>query len=344
MKKRIISILIACTMLASAGCSVTVVRDGNEKISADKAVIEESPERRIEYSFATKDEGIDLLMSNTEYYDGFTQNELDFKMQKKDAKMDEYLDFAREQVLDFTEEEKSAIDRIMSGIEEKIRGNGYVLPEIDPIVFISTTQKEEPGSAAYTHGTQIYFNAKWMTSPDKSDIATLVMAHELFHCLTRSNPGFRKDMYRLIGFTVQDEDFVIPPSAGEFFISNPDVEHHNAYAAFTIDGEKVECFTAFVTTRHFEKEGESFFDYGTTALIPIDGRDVYYTLEDASDFYDVFGKNTGYVIDPEECMADNFSYALIYGLDGIEGKGYETPEIIEGILDYMTGGVSVPHL
>ena len=137
-------------------------------------------------------------------------------------------------------------------------------------------------------------------------------------------------------FTVQDDDFTLPPSVEDYFISNPDVEHHNAYATFTIDGEKKDCYTALVTTKHFEKEGESFFDYMTTALVPVDGSDVYYTPEEVPDFYDVFGKNTGYVIDPEECMADNFSYALIYGLEGPEGEEYPTPEIIQGILDYLS--------
>ncbi len=342
MGRKIIAMLLASTMLMLGGCSVDVTVNENGKVAVDDISSEESSkvdeaQDHIAYSFATKEEGIDLLMSNTEYYDGFTQNDLDYKMQKKGASMDEYLDFAKDQVLDFTEEEKAVIDRIMSEIEDIISENGYVLPELDPIVFINTTQKEECGAAAYTHGTQIYFNAKWFTDPEIGDFATVVMAHELFHCLTRSNPDFRKEMYRLIGFTVQDEDFILPPSALEYYISNPDVEHHNAYATFTIGGEKVDCFTAFLTTKHFEKAGDSFFDYCTTALIPIDGSDVYYTLEDASDFYDVFGKNTGYVIDPEECMADNFSYALIYGAEGKDGKGYETPEIIEGILNYMTG-------
>jgi hypothetical protein len=73
----------------------------------------------------------------------------------------------------------------------------------------------------------------------------------------------------------------------------------------------------------------------TTALVPIDGSDVYYTPEQTSNFDDVFGKNTDYVIDPEECMADNFAMALMYGRKGPQGNGYATPEIINGILDYL---------
>ena len=196
MSKKILAMMLAVMMLFTSGCSAQLAVDKDGNISVDGVPIEEyadelsdligglnkeDEQSRIEYSYATKEEGIDLLMSNKEYYDGFTQNDLDYKMQKKDAVMDEYLDFAKDQVLDFTEEEKSAIDSIMSEIEDKIRENGYVLPELDPIVFISTTQKEECGSLAYTHGTQIYFNTKPMLSADIGDQAKVIMAHELFH-------------------------------------------------------------------------------------------------------------------------------------------------------------------
>ena len=77
-------------------------------------------------------------------------------------------------------------------------------------------------------------------------------------------------------------------------------------------------------------------DYERTALIPTDGTDIYYTREQASNFYEVFGKNTQYVIDPEECMADNFKYAMRYGLRGKDGKGYPNPEIIQGIIDAVS--------
>ena len=45
--------------------------------------------------------------------------------------------------------------------------------------------------------------------------------------------------------------------------------------------------------------------------------------------------HTGYVTDPEECMADNFAYAMLYGKKGKDGKGYPNPEIIQGIIDYL---------
>lgn len=102
-----------------------------------------------------------------------------------------------------------------------------------------------------------------------------------------------------------------------------------------LEGEPIECFAAFVTTKHFEKEGDRFFDSAMTALVSIDGTDKYYTPEDAENFDEIFGKNTGYVIDPEECMADNFGYLIAYGPDGPDGKGYPNPEIITSIEDIL---------
>ncbi len=298
---------------------------------------------QIRYRFASGEEGTELLFANKEYYDGFSQNDLDFRMQKRNATMDEYLDFAREQILDFTDEEKKAIDKCFVWMSDVLKENGYTLPKIDEIVLIKMTDETE-GALGFTHGTQIYLSESFcdlLTTEDEELIADYeyviyeIVWHELFHCLTRCNPTFRADMYKLIHFTVADKDFTIPPSAFEYHISNPDVEHHDSYATFHINGQDIECFTDFITTKHFEEEGELFFDFFETALIPIDGSDVYYTSEQADNFYEVFGANTDYVVDPEECMADNFSYAMTFGMDGYDGEGYPNPEIIEGIMDYL---------
>ena len=327
----ICAIIILC--IAAAGCgggSGKKENSGNESTAAD---------RIIPYRFASKEEGIKLKMANEAYFDGFSKNDLEFKMQKKNVDLDEYKAYVKKQVRDFTDDEKATIDNYMSKVEQKITDSGYHLPDLDEIVFICTTMKEELGAGGYTHGTQIYIG-KHMIKPyiekevDGSGFE-YILAHELFHCLTRSSPAFRADMYKIIHFNVQEDEYVIPPSAKEYFISNPDVEHHNAYAEFIIDGKPVDCFMAAVTKKHFEKKGDQFFDTVTGALVPVDGRDMYYFPEDASNFNDLLGKNTGYTLDPEECMADNFAFTIVFGEDGPDGKGYPTPEIINEIREYL---------
>ncbi len=126
-----------------------------------------------------------------------------------------------------------------------------------------------------------------------------------------------------------DADFELSDAIRERMISNPDVEHHDAWASFDIRGQKRDCVVVFTTGRPFEQPGDSFFDDMVTGLVPIDDLSTMYTSDDASNFWDVFSRNTDYVIDPEETLADNFSYAILYGLDNPDD--YANPEIIEAI-------------
>ena len=291
------------------------------------------------YRFADREEAAELLLGNRAYYENLSKNDLNYRMQKLDATLEELEAFAAEQTLDFTEADKAAIDKAMQEVEEICRTRGYVLPPTEGIVFAKTTMLEECGAGAYTHGTQIYMGESYMNVAvsgveDLEQVFREMVIHELFHCLTRNHPDFRADMYGILGFTVVGEDYDFPQAIRDVIISNPDVEHHNSYAAFDIDGEQRDCAVIFTTTQPFEKPGDSFFNGMVTGLVPVDDLGTMYTSEDAANFRDVFGNNTDYVIDPEETLADNFSYTLLYGPDGRE---YKTPGIIEAIDAYLKG-------
>ena len=122
----------------------------------DRLSDDENAPKQISYRFASKEEGAELMLSNQAYYDGFSQNELEYKMQKKNAAMEEYKSFAAEQVRDFTEAEKELLNDQFRKMEKTLRNNGYTLPPLEDIVLIKTTMKEELGASGYTHGTQIY--------------------------------------------------------------------------------------------------------------------------------------------------------------------------------------------
>ena len=291
--------------------------------------------RMFDYRFADARETARLLTGNREYYEQLTQNDLDFRMQKKGATLEEMEAFAAAQALDYTDDEKAAIDSAMTAIESACAARGFALPPTDGIVFAKTTMAEECDAGAYTHGTQIYMGESIMAcgtsdDPDYQAFFREVVAHELFHCLTRNHPDFRAAMYGVLGFTVADADFELSDAIRERMISNPDVEHHDAWASFDIGGQKRDCVVVFTTGKPFEQPGDSFFDDMVTGLVPIDDLSTMYTSDDASNFWDVFGRNTDYVTDPEETLADNFSYAILYGMDNPDN--YATPEIIEAIL------------
>lgn len=294
------------------------------------------------YRFADAAEGAELLLSNREYYESLNQSDLDYRMQKKGATLEELEAFAAEQIRDFTDTEKAGLAQAVADIEALCRERGYSLPYTDDIVFIKTTAREEEDSGGYTHGTQIYLNEQYValgSQPDDPEIHTAYMqliAHELFHCLTRNHPEFRRDMYAILGFTVVEDDYAFSKNIWDVIISNPDVEHHNSYAAFEINGESRDCTVVFTTTKPFDQPGDNFFDSRMTGLVPIDDMNTLYTSDEAANFWDVFGENTAYVIDPEETLADNFSFAVLFGTDGLD---YGTPELIAAIDAFLRGEV-----
>ena len=224
-----------------------------------------------------------------------------------------------------------------------IKKNNYELPSIDEIVYVKTDMNLEQGvcrgATGYTHGKEIYLNSISILLsfiPESAEYFDMLMWHELFHCLTRNNPDFRAEMYKLINFTVTDEDFEFPPCVSDKYIHNPDVEHHDSYATFTIDGKEIDCFTVWTKLKHFSEAKTEEDADEVTVLCPIDGTDTYFLMEKESNYKEVFGTNTDYVEDPEECMADNFKYAMYYGIDGKDGQGYPNPEIIQGIIDIVS--------
>lgn len=289
------------------------------------------------YRFAGAEEAAKLLLSNRHYYENLTQNDLNFRMQKLDATLEELEAVTAEQTLDYTDEEKAAVDKAMSAIEQICKDRGYTLPKTDGIIFAKTTMHEECDAGAYTHATQIYMGEKLLQTGLSDEPALQayfqeVVTHELFHCLTRNHPDFRTAMYGILGFTIAEEDYDFAPNIDEIIISNPDVGHHNSYASFEINGEMKDCTVIFTTSEPFKAPGDSFFTDMVTGLIPVDDLSVMYTSEEAANFWEVFGRNTGYVIDPEETLADNFSFTIIYGLEGVT---YKSPEIIQAIDDLL---------
>lgn len=311
----------------------------------------ENSTSKINYHFATLEEGKHLLAANDEFYNSLNQNNIDWRMRRTGATLNELKSFAQTCVREFTEEEKEAITKAVTSIQERLNDMGASLPfPEDDIVFVRTTMQEESDAGAYTHKTEIYIGERILQKgipQDGDDEATIesnwlyfnyAIAHELFHCLTRNSPEFRSQMYSLIGFTTTGSDIVFSPDIQNSILINPDVEHIDNYAEFTINGEKCNCeLLVFYTKTWAEAYAEvgdeaPFFNYNQAVLVPIDALDTYYTIDEVPDFWDVVGRNTDYVIAPEECMADNFSYTKVYGLDGMD---YQTPELIASIYDAL---------
>ena len=233
----------------------------------------------------------------------------------------------------FTPEEEQRVNDTLDWLQGQLEKHGLSLPDPGELTFVKTTCDEALGSAGYTTGGTIFL--AWFTYTPKyytDEMFRMLVVHELSHCLSRQYPEYQQALYSLIHFTLLDEDIEVPEEILNQIIANPDVEHHNSYATFTINGEKKDCYLVFLTDSVFEKAGDTFFDGMYVGVVPLDGSTVY-RVDEVDDFWDVVGRNTDYVEDPEELMATSFAYAIL-NLDGGYAS-FANPEILEGIVDYL---------
>lgn len=306
---------------------------------------------QIRFHCASKAEGQQLMDSRKEYYGSLSQNDLEWRMKKENATLEEFKQYAKEQVMDFTEEEKDFMKRVVDTFEERLRKIGCQLPfPAKDIVIVKTTMDEEGGAGGYTNGTVIYLGsgelAYFMRNTTDEEVKRLLvlrmanlLIHEMFHCLTRNNADFRRSMYSLIGFTVLDHDINFPAKVQQQILINPDVEHLDNYIEVTIEGVKRQCELIVRYTKSWAEAAEkggrnvSFFNYNECVLVPLDDLYEAYPVTDMKEFWDKVGRNTSYVFAPEECLADNFAYAVLSY--GEEGYRFRSPELIENIIGLL---------
>lgn len=324
-----------------------------------------SANNHLRYHFASQTEGRQLKMANTAYFDGLNQNDLEWKTWHSGASLAEYKALAEAQIVDFTEEEKQIVNSAMDFVESRCAELGIQLPLHDEIVFIKSNMADEGYAGGYTHKNEIYLSSYvlgYATRASQGEYGDLdreyffhftheLVAHEIFHVLTRGDAQFRQRIYSLVGFTVMDHDVEFGPAVRSVLESNPDVEHYDNWAEFTIGGVKRRCIlTAVYTSSYAEAvaidSGANFFSYTQGVLVPLDEPNTMIPIDQATDFYDIMGHNSDYLLAAEEYLADNFSYLIAYGLDGryhfdrdqdrIVVTPYPTPQLIRSMHNTLT--------
>lgn len=278
---------------------------------------------QVKLRFASKEEAMEMIVEDDAYTNGWGSFDLDCRAGHKDATKSEVLKMMQDNCLEYSDEEKDILAKCMSMIEDTLKSYGWTVPMPEEIVFVKTTMKEEGGAGGYTRKNRIYLSGANSTHWR----SVRLVAHELFHVLTRNDAEFRRKMYSVIGFNVLDHEFEFAKDILDKRISNPDVSRYDSYAELTIGDTKRPCTMMFYSDREYD--GGSFFTYSKIGLIPLDdelkpivrnGMTEIHPLEECSDFYDLVGNNTRYVINPEECLADNFAALIVlsYMIEHVE--------------------------
>jgi hypothetical protein len=265
--------------------------------------------------FASVDEGKEVLTARDAYV--AAQGPFDRAARMMTDRVvgeDEYLAFVGAQALPWQAEEREKIAAIVDSVRSKI--DRFRLPLPEQVLLIKTTGKDE-GNAAYCRAGAIVLPQRYVDRPADRLEGTLV--HELFHILSRNNRELRDVLYAVVGFRPCGR-IPLPDSLRSRRITNPDAVEIEYAIRVTHNGEPLDVTPVLYASveRYDAEQGGPFFRYLTFRLMAIepdgerwvpklaDGQPQLLRETEVSGFYEQIGRNTEYIIHPEEILADNF--------------------------------------
>ena len=291
-----------------------------------------SAQKKISYRFATRAEAQMLITDIDNFTNRLNSFDINLRLGKENGRKSELLRLAMNETLNWSETEKKKITAAFKSLQAKIDKQKLKIKYPQEVILVKTSMKEEMNVAAYTRRNWIALGEKYINESTTESLEYL-LAHEMLHLLTRSSKDFKKSVYSVIGFNVTDRELFFPIDIIEKRISNPDIEMYDSYAEFTINGQKQKCSMMIYSAIPFSA-GKTLSDYLSVGLIPLNdsliplqenGQTVIYSIDQAEDFYQKVGKNTEYIINPEDILADNFAYLIT------QKKNLPNPEIIQKI-------------
>lgn len=220
-------------------------------------------------------------------------------------------------------------------IEGRVRDLRLPLPAQTLLV---ASNGQESARMPYTRANAIVIPGGGAT-PRASD--GWLMAHELWHVVSRHAPALADRVYREIGFEPVPE-LVQPQTWDEIRIANPDAPGNRHAMRVDVDGRGVLLAPVLVAARTVLQPGESFAALFEVRLLEIEpdrdglrtrpvmqkGEPRWHAVEAVPSFLERLGGNTPYVIHPEETMADNVAFLVT----GRPARNAELLKRIEAVL------------
>lgn len=296
----------------------------------------------ITVAFATIDEGKQILTAQDDFVRRMSPFDRAARMKTdRDVSEKEYLEFVGKNVLAWSNAEKQKITSAFQDIQETIEA--LCLPFPKKVFMVKTTGKEE-GRAAYTRSNAIVIPKTYLGASIAKIQKTI--CHELFHIMSRTNSELREKLYAIIGFVKCDE-VEFPEVLISRKITNPDAPKNDHCIRLQVEGKSqwVIPILFSATEKYDVTRGGEFFNYlqfqfllihrdnsSLTVKAIYDGRRPKLVgMKHVSGFFEQVGKNTGYIIHPEEILADNFALLVL------AEKNIRSPKILDKMRKILAG-------
>ena len=290
--------------------------------------------------FASAQQGRELLGRRDLYIQSQAALERQIRLHSETpVSAEAFVEHVQRQVLPWSDDERKQLTATAAAISEKMRGLEILMPE--EVLLIRTTGKDESG-AAYTRSEGVVLPLRRV--PLKPAAQERLLVHELFHVISRHDPNLRQQLYAVIGFQPCDP-IQLPESIAKQQITNPDAPTVDYYISIEHEGEDVDVVPILLTDRDdFDPRRNKLFDYLQFRLLVVhrvderwqpkldeDGVPVLIDGRANTSYREKIGRNTEYIIHPDEILADNFVHLLM------QTKDLKSPEIVEKMRDILVG-------
>jgi hypothetical protein len=270
-------------------------------------------------SFATIEQGRDLLTTRDDFITRLSPFDRAARMKtNRVVPEQEFLDFVGKNVVEWTSDEKAAVQSALARLTPKLTELSLPFPKT--IIFIKTTGLEE-GDAEYTRANAIILPQSALAATKRPSLQPTI-AHELFHVLSRNAPDLRDRVYAVIGFQPCGE-IPFPPELASRKITNPDAPKNDHCIRLQSGQSSVWGVPILFSNadRYDPAAGGEFFQYLEFKFLVVEKPDAGATYDPSKialldvnqvqGFYEQVGRNTEYIIHPEEILADNFKFLLV---------------------------------
>ncbi len=292
------------------------------------------------FKFASASEGRALLSVRDEFIEQMNPFDRAVRLRAdREISESEYLAFVAQSVLEWESKEKGAIECALQQISPAL--SRLFPPLRDPIYLVKTTGKEDFG-LAYTRGNAIVLYSTLLPSVLENQwFLRYVLAHEFFHVFSRNNPKLRNALYQAIGFEHCGK-LEIPAVLRLRMVANSDAPKNEHCIRVSHSGKSVWAVPIVYPPKSDTTTGLDLHTLRVPSLLlvekdnsgvarPIAGADgsLLVGVDAVDGFFEQIGRNTTYIIHPEEILAENAAL-LTTGRSDVR-----SPEILRKIADLL---------
>jgi len=249
-----------------------------------------------------------------------------------------FLKYVSQQAIGWNSDELHRLEKIASRLRSRLADFQLTLPAT--VGLIKTSGREEAG-APHCRGNAIVLPMPILARPDEP--LERLLAHELFHIASRNCRPLRERAYRILNFE-PCESLSIPASLSARRMTNPDepterytieLKHEGTsiyvtplliWSTATFDPARQRSLFSGIQPRWLEVQ---LATDGWAAVVK-EGQSVLYSFEDLPDLQRQVGRNTDYVIHPEEIMAENFVHLVM------ETSRLPDPRVVDELREILT--------